>query len=108
MWYLEKTVMISSAHHLENYEKKCKANHGHNWKIIVKCKGNNLDKVGMLTDFGDIKEIVDQFDHVDLNKAMINNPTAENLAKLIHDSIVFCYEVFVEETPGSVVRYVKD
>jgi 6-pyruvoyltetrahydropterin/6-carboxytetrahydropterin synthase len=114
MWYLQREVTISAAHHLDKYEGKCKFVHGHNWKIVVYCKGDRLDDVGMLVDFSKIKAIVMQFDHGDLNELLGNevdgniNPTAENIAFFICSEVPFCYKVSVEESPGAVVTYVQN
>jgi len=124
MYYIEKTVVVSAAHHLENYNGICKHPHGHNWKITVYCKGNRLDEIGMLIDFTKISQIVKLLDHIDLNPAecehcgkaatrSVNifskiNPTAENIAKWICDKITLCYKVKVEETEGSACTYVQE
>jgi len=107
MWYLEKKIVVSSAHHLKDYDGPCAKPHGHNWNIIVRCKSQVLDKIGMVVDFRLIKEALKKFDHANLNELMPENPTAENIAKHICDFIPRCYEVEVEETEGSVIRYVK-
>lgn len=109
MYHLEKTVVISSAHHLENYNGVCRNVHGHNWKITVYCKGKELDDVGMLIDFRKIDQTVKLLDHTNLNVHFrLLNPTAENIAKWICDKISFCYKVTVEETEGSKCTYEKE
>ena len=108
MWYLEKKVIISSAHYLRDYKGKCANLHGHNWLVIVRLKSSKLDRIGMVLDFKRIKEEVDKLDHGNLNELIKPNPTAENLAKYIADSIPYCYEVEIHEQEGSVCRYVKD
>jgi 6-pyruvoyltetrahydropterin/6-carboxytetrahydropterin synthase len=56
MYYVQKTLEISSAHRLDlDYESKCTHLHGHNWKITVYCKARELDKNGMVVDFAMIK-----------------------------------------------------
>jgi len=107
MWYLEKEVLISASHYLKGYEGKCSNLHGHNWRVVVYCKGSKLDEVGMLVDFVRVSEAVKSFDHRDLNSVLPSdeNPTAENLAKRIYELVPFCWQVMVEETPGSRVYY---
>ena len=112
MWYLEKDVVISCAHHLEHYDGACKNVHGHNWKITVYCKGDRLDKAGMLIDFKDIKNIVNKLDHTNINhnQDFLHykvNPTAENIAKYLYEKVPHCYKVLVEEQEGSRCIYVK-
>lgn len=108
MWYLEKEVWISSAHFLNDYIGACSNIHGHNWLVKVYCKGDKLDKAGMLIDFKEIKGIVDQLDHKNLNLVVPVNPTAENLAKYICELVPHCWQVEIHEAKGSVARYVKD
>ena len=108
MWKLKRSLAISSAHHLENYVGKCANVHGHNWRIIVYCKGDKLDERGILVDFVDIKKAVMHFDHKDLNMCLADNPTAENFAKRIHEMIPHCYKVEVWEGCDSMVEYVED
>lgn len=109
MWYIEKDVVISAGHHLKGYDGACANRHGHNWKIVVYCKGDKLDKTGMLIDFKRIKEGVNFFDHQYLNDLFPEgvNSTAENLAERICEMIPFCYKVMVEEQEGSRCIYVK-
>jgi len=108
MFYLEKTIVISAAHFLSRYEGICKRLHGHNWVVTVYCKGGKLDRIGMLIDFKRIKEMVGLLDHQNLNKIVDFNPTAENLAKYLCDSIPYCYKTRVVEQEGSICEYIKD
>jgi len=85
---------FSSAHKLREYKGKCESLHGHNWKIEVTVKGNNLNKTGLLMDFGDLKiivnDIIDKLDHKYLNETEPFdkiNPTSENIAKFIFDEV---------------------
>ncbi len=109
MYYLEKTVVVSSAHHLVGYEGKCANVHGHDWEITVFCKGKELDSIGMLIDFTKISEIVNVLDHTDINRTFGGlNPTAENIARWVCEKISFCYKVVVKETEGSKCTYELD
>jgi len=70
---------ISAAHHLElDYGSKCKRVHGHNYIVEVWAYGE-LDENGMIIDFSKIKEVVNRYDHRDLNDFM-EKPTAENIS----------------------------
>lgn len=108
MYYLKKTIEISAAHRLLlDYESKCASLHGHNWLITVHCKGHDLNKNGMLVDFAYIKKVVMQLDHGVMNDTIMQ-PTAENIARAICDSIPTCYRVDVQETEGNVASYEAD
>lgn len=106
MYYIKKKIVISAAHKLDlNYISKCKFLHGHNWTITVYCKSKALDAFGMVVDFGNIKKEVMRLDHCTINEKVDFNPTAENLAKYICDSIPGCYKVEVEESPDNIAIY---
>ena len=112
MYYLTKKIQISASHQLKlSYQSACERLHGHNWNIVVHCKNEDLNEDGMIIDFTEIKKIVNQFDHQNINDIMKGdngefiNPTAENMAKYLCDSIPYCYKIEVEETDGNKVIY---
>lgn len=110
MYYVKKKIEISAAHRLAlDYESKCTALHGHNWIITVECRSEKLNANGMVVDFTVIKEkIHDMFDHRILNDVIDFNPTAENLARHIVDSIPTCYRCEVQESEGNTAVYEVD
>ncbi len=110
MYYITKTLEISASHRLElDYESKCTNLHGHNWIITVYCRSKELNANGMVTDFTHIKrEVSDRLDHANLNEVLHFNPTAENIARWICDTVDNCYRVDVKESEGNVATYVKD
>lgn len=71
----EKTIAI--AHHLMNYDGACAHVHGHNVRVQVELNGKP-NRNGFLADFKDIKGIINELDHKDIN-AYISQPTAENI-----------------------------
>jgi 6-pyruvoyltetrahydropterin/6-carboxytetrahydropterin synthase len=107
LYNVSKEIHFCYGHRLLNYDSKCAHPHGHNGKIEIELRSDKLDKRGMVFDFGDIKEIVQQWVDKELDHKMIlrkddplvdilkkmnepfflmnDNPTAESLAKLIYD-----------------------
>lgn len=93
--YHHKRVLVSkeftfdSAHHLHNYEGKCKSLHGHTYKVIFGIS-SLTDDIGIAIDFGDIKKIWKEhiegyLDHRYLNETLpLMNTTAENIAVWIY------------------------
>ena len=80
---------FSSAHQLRGYKGKCENLHGHNYKVEIYARGAELNNIGLLIDFGDLKkaadEIVRYLDHRNLNELPPFdeelNPSAENIAR---------------------------
>ena len=113
-YYIHKTFSFSASHKLNlDYDSPCSQVHGHNWKVTVYfwCSRLELPKNGMVVDFGKIKNHINNFlDHKHLND-VIEQPTAENIARFIFDkanelvSSKSCYKVIVEESDGSVAEF---
>jgi 6-pyruvoyltetrahydropterin/6-carboxytetrahydropterin synthase len=107
MFRVSREIEFCYGHRLLNYEGKCRYLHGHNGKAVITIEGPKLDERGMLVDFGDIKSAVSTWIDENLDHRMLlrqddpvvpvlremgepmylldENPTAENIAKLIFD-----------------------
>lgn len=107
MYYVRKTFDFSAAHHLSlSYDSPCTRLHGHNWKVTVECKADELDENGMVVDFTVIKRtVIDRLDHRVLNEQLDFNPTAENIARWIVDTVPKCFRATVEESDGNTAIY---
>ncbi len=110
MYYIKKELEISASHHLTlSYESKCARVHGHNWRVTVYCKAKELNRDGMVEDFGHIKKkIHGLLDHADLNEKLPFNPTAENIARWIVEQIPTCYKAVVRESANNTAWYEED
>ena len=116
MYEIKIQSSFSAAHNLRNYRGKCENLHGHNWKVEAIFAHESLDKDGMAVDFKDakslLKEVLEEFDHSYLNETSVFkkiNPTSENMAKLIYDSLKkkdkHIYSVSVWENDNSCATY---
>ncbi len=92
MFTVFKEAEFSAAHSLRGYKGRCENLHGHNWKVRVHAAAEQLDSLGMVIDFEELKTalaaIVGTFDHQNLNLVAPFdkiNPTSENIAKYIYD-----------------------
>ena len=95
MFELTVEARFSAAHCITGHAGRCAQLHGHNYRVVVTVAGEKLDEQGMVIDFGKLKEIcrsaTDPLDHTYLNDLPAfahTNPTAEALARHIHEVIV--------------------
>ena len=62
---------FAAGHALRNYRGKCENVHGHNYRSQVTLEGDQLDAIGLLVDFVEMKRVVhsvlDRMDHQWLN-----------------------------------------
>ena len=75
---------FDAAHNLEGYDGACANLHGHTYKIELWVRGTEkqINKIGLLWDFKNLKNILNKFDHKYLNEIFNKeenvNSTAEN------------------------------
>ena len=114
---------FSSAHQLRGYKGKCENLHGHNYRIEIYARGRELDNIGLLVDFVELKaaadEVIQYLDHQNINELAPFHelqPSAENLAKYILERVgstvgderLQIFKVRCFETPTSVATYQVD
>lgn len=94
MYEIMITRSFSAAHMLKDIGGKCEALHGHNFTVEVSLAAPALNKEGLLLDFRILKEwtdeILDSLDHKHLNELPYFksvNPSAENIARFLHDRL---------------------
>lgn len=90
MYELKVVSRFAAAHQLRMVAEKCENLHGHNWRVEAYVAGKELNKAGVLMDFGEIKvhlgEIIESLDHKYLNELNLfddGNPSSENIARYI-------------------------
>lgn len=134
MFRVTREIDFCYGHRLLNYEGKCKHLHGHNGRAVITIESAELDERGMVLDFSDIKRVVSHWIDTNLDHRMIlrrddparealeklgeplflvdENPTAENIARLIFEytqSQGFpIVEVRLWETPHCFATYCAD
>ena len=103
-----KDFTFEAAHKLPlvPQDHKCFNLHGHSFRVRVYVEGN-INEMGWVMDFADIKlmckPIIDVLDHSYLNELEgLDNPTSENIAVWLWDSIkpklIILSEIEVKET----------
>jgi 6-pyruvoyltetrahydropterin/6-carboxytetrahydropterin synthase len=107
MYRVTREITFCYGHRLLNYEGKCQHLHGHNGRAIIVLQAHGLDDRGMLVDFTEIKRRVQRWIDENLDHNMLlcrddpilpvlqkhgervfvmeDNPTAENIARLIFE-----------------------
>ncbi|HEY2155648.1 MAG TPA: 6-carboxytetrahydropterin synthase [Isosphaeraceae bacterium] len=132
MYRVTREIQFCYGHRLLDYDGKCRHLHGHNGVAVITLEAPRLDAKGMLVDFGEIKSKVQRWIDETLDHTMIlcvrdpllpalqefnervfimeENPTAENIARLIYDRAVESnlpvVEVRLWETPNCHATYV--
>ncbi|MBO7122259.1 MAG: 6-carboxytetrahydropterin synthase QueD [Treponema sp.] len=112
---------FAAAHFLRDYNGKCEALHGHNYKVFVHVRGKELNEGGMLLDFTQlkaaVKKVLAALDHTNLNDNPFfdQNPSAERIALYICQNVqaeldaqkkdVRLYSVDVFETDKNRATY---
>jgi 6-pyruvoyltetrahydropterin/6-carboxytetrahydropterin synthase len=94
MFELKVTRHFAAAHNLREFYGKCENLHGHNWFVEVKVRARELDRIGLVMDFGVIKghlnQVLELLDHQYLNDLPAfqkNNPSSENIALFIFEHL---------------------
>jgi len=131
MHRVTKTIDFCYGHRLVDYDGKCRYLHGHNGRLEVDVASDSLDDLGMVVDFGEVRDVVKGWIDSELDHRMIlcerdpllatlkaageplyvmaENPTAENIAKAVfnvaRDSGLNVTQVRLWETPSSYATY---
>jgi 6-pyruvoyltetrahydropterin/6-carboxytetrahydropterin synthase len=94
MYELSIEVGFSAAHQLRGYKGNCENVHGHNWRVQISVMAERLNEIEIGMDFRDLKkisrEVILPLDHAFLNEVFPfteKNPSSENIAKWIYDSL---------------------
>ncbi len=107
MYRVAREIEFCYGHRLLNYDGKCRHLHGHNGRAVIVLEAPSLDATGMLVDFAEIKRHVQRWVDENLDHNMLlcredpilpllvdrgervfvmdDNPTAENIARLIFE-----------------------
>jgi 6-pyruvoyltetrahydropterin/6-carboxytetrahydropterin synthase len=94
MYEVSAEETFAAGHALRGYRGKCENVHGHNYRVRVVIEGEELDSIGLLVDFSELKQImraaIEKLDHQYLNDVPPFdelNPSAENMARYFYREI---------------------
>ena len=119
MYELIVEAEFSAAHRLREYRGACEKLHGHNYRVELVVASEKLDAMGLVVDFRELKRLLHQaaerYDHEflnDLGEFQKQNPTAENVARVLFEDCsrrmprgVRARSVTVWESPRCGARY---
>ncbi len=123
MYQVSVEQHFDAAHFLRGYQGKCEALHGHRFRVVVKITASEVDDIGIVYDFVELKQhlrgILAGFDHTCLNDVPPFdkiNPSSENIATNIYNELqpklvgapVSLASVAVWESPQTGVTYSPD
>ena len=88
MFTVAKDFRFAAAHQIRGHRGGCENLHGHSYRVRVHVQARELDALGMVIDFADLKRVMEEvcgpFDHRFLNEVPPfdeRNTTAELLAE---------------------------
>ncbi len=94
MYELSVEIGFAAAHQLRGYKGNCENMHGHNWRVQISVTAERLNEIDIAIDFRELKkkarEVISPLDHAFLNEVFPfteKNPSSENIAKWIFDSL---------------------
>jgi len=89
-----KDFTFSAAHAIRGHTRGCENLHGHNYRVRVYLEAERLDELGMVLDFADLKEMMQEilgpFDHRVINDIPPfdqRNTTAELFSQYVFEEV---------------------
>lgn len=120
-----RRIEFDAAHRVIGHQNKCKYLHGHRYVLEVTASSNELNDLGMVVDFGDLKNVIKGWIDLNLDHNVIlhkddkdlgdfienytnqkvyylkSNPTAENIALHLKLDII---PMLFSEIPFQIVK----
>ncbi|NGP46279.1 6-carboxytetrahydropterin synthase QueD [Bacillaceae bacterium SIJ1] len=109
---ISKEFTFDAAHHLHQYEGKCKNLHGHTYRVVFGISGY-VDDRGLMLDFSEIKRIWKESIEIHLDHRYLNetlpamNTTAENMVVWLYEQMEKALRSQVPEARGTRVEFVR-
>lgn len=103
-----RKIAFDAAHRVIGHHQKCKYLHGHRYVLEITAKAENLDQLGMVVDFGELKDLMkgwidDNFDH-----NIILSPKDKELGDFVGQyTKQKIYYIHENPTAENIVLYLK-
>ncbi|MCP5370016.1 MAG: 6-carboxytetrahydropterin synthase [Rickettsiaceae bacterium] len=104
-----RKIHFDAAHRVVGHKNKCQYLHGHRYVLEITASASQLDQLGMVADFAELKEIMngwieDNFDH-----NVILSPEDTKLGELIAATTgQKIYYIHANPTAENIVLYLKE
>lgn len=134
MYSVTKEIPFCYGHRLLGHRGKCRHLHGHNAVAVIRIEQPALDGLGMVCDFSDIGSYVKQWLNAEIDHTLLlhpedpllpllqqagervyvmkDNPTAENIARLVFEQVQRggypVVEVTIRESDNASASYRAD
>ena len=131
MFEIVKHIDFCFGHRLMDYDGKCNQPHGHNGRVEIHLAADELDALGMVADFRDVRHAVEDWIDAHIDHRMVlrrddplieaiealgqhvfemdENPTTENMARLLYGKVAELgfpvASLTLWETPDSYATY---
>ncbi len=119
MYEITVSGRVVATHYLRRPDGSTESRHEHVWRIAVTYAGPELDEMGLLVDFVDVRARLEELLHAvedrnlnDLPAFADRNPSAENVARYLADQLprelpgpARLKSVSAEEEPGCIATY---
>lgn len=111
MYGVSCEVWVSAAHRLQNYQGKCYNWHGHNYKIEVFCRKDNVDDRGILVDFAALTEVVKKIvEPIDHSMIIIDNQQNRDFIEMLLKFVPYqrVYWITFESTAENLAKHIYE
>jgi 6-pyruvoyltetrahydropterin/6-carboxytetrahydropterin synthase len=114
LYTLIARARFEAAHDIPGYNGKCAKLHGHSYRVEAEFASRDLDRIGMVHDLADLKEILNEFlpDHTYLNDLLPFSTSVENISRWVFEQLkarsLPVSAVTVWETENNGCRYTPD
>ncbi len=115
MFTISKQFHFSASHIIEGVPEghPCGRLHGHNYIVEIVLQSDNLDEIGFVVDYNDLKpfkEIIDnELDHRHLNDVVPGSTSAESIAYYLYQKAKKMWPevvaIRISETPKTWAEY---
>lgn len=103
-----RKIHFDAAHRVMGHQNKCQYLHGHRYVLEITASSGKLDQLGMVADFGELKDIMNGWIEQNFDHNVILSPDdaklGESIAATTGQKI---YYIHANPTAENIVLYLK-